>query len=217
MACLYVFVDESGNLDFSPSGTNHFVLAAITALAPIESSTSLQELKYSLLSRGQGGEDFENFHASEDKQTIRNEVFKKIKQLTNIKINFLYAEKRKTHPKYQNSSFYSLLGSALVKYLLKVHKRSSHEKVIVVFDQALTRKERDSFLKAAKPALKEIGTPYAIYFHRTMSDFNGQIADYCAWAKYVSLERGEGRPLSEIASLPQISFDIFGNGERVYY
>ena len=50
-----------------------------------------------------------------------------------------------------------------------------------------------------------------------MSDFNGQIADYCAWAKYVSLEREEMRPLEELSNIPKDDFDIFSNGEQYYY
>jgi len=46
---LYVFIDESGNMDFSDKGTKHFVLAALTTLQPLVSSSALQSLKYSLL------------------------------------------------------------------------------------------------------------------------------------------------------------------------
>lgn len=77
MSCLYVFVDESGNLDFSSKGTAHFVLAAITARTPVDSSNILQELKYKILSEGNGGDEYENFHASEDKQAVRDRVFEK--------------------------------------------------------------------------------------------------------------------------------------------
>lgn len=215
--CLYVFVDESGNLDFSTKGTAHYVLAAVTARSPLASSQTLQSLKYDLLTDGNGGTEHQHFHASEDTQLIRDKVFAAISALTTIQINYLYAEKRKTHPKFQNASFYHLLGSALVKYLLKVHQTSPYAKVIVIFDQALTNKEQGKFLKAVKPVLKEINTPYAIYFHRTMSDFNGQIADYCAWAKYVSLERNEQRPLTALTPLQQTNFDIFANGTTYYY
>ncbi len=216
MSCLYVFVDESGNLDFCSKGTKHFVLAAITARAPLSSSQALQSLKYNLLAKNFGGNEYQHFHASEDTQAVRNQVFGTIAKLDNIRVNYLIAEK-KTHPNYQNDTFYTLLGSALVKYLLRVHQSSPYEKVIIIFDQALTKKEQGNFLKAVKPTLKKIGTPYAIYFHRTMSDFNGQIADYCAWAKYVALERGEMRPLEQLAKVPQETFDIFNSGTTHYY
>jgi hypothetical protein len=217
MNCLYVFVDESGNLDFSPKGTTHYVMAAVTAESPIDSSIALQNLKYHLLAHNTGGLEYQHFHASEDKQSVRDLVIEKIGAMKNIRVNYIIAEKRRTHPSFQNAKFYSLLGSALVKYLLKVHKNSPYEKVIVVFDQALSRAEQDSFLKTAKPVLKAIGKPYAIYFHRTMSDFNGQIADYCAWAKFVSLERAEMRPLKALSLVPSETFDIFHAGHTYYY
>ncbi len=217
MNCLYVFVDESGNLDFSRKGTQYYVLAAVTARAPIESSNILQRLKYELVANGNGGEEYQHFHASEDRQEIRNRVFGLLNALNNIKVNYIIAEKSKTHPTHQNSKFYALLGSALVKYLLKVHKDSPYDKVIIIFDKVLTNNERNNFLKVAKPKLKEIGKPYAIYFHQTMSDFNGQIADYFAWAKYVSLERNEKRPLESVANIECHSFDIFSSGETKYY
>lgn len=217
MNCLYVFIDESGNLDFSPRGTKYFVLSAVTATEPIESSNKLQKLKYNLLAEGGGGMEYQNFHASEDKQKVRDDVFSCISKMKSIKVNYIVAEKRMTHPKYHNSSFYSLLGSAITKYLLLKYKISSYDKIVIVFDQILTRNEQDNFLKQVKPTMKEIGKPYAIYFHRTMSDFNGQIADYCAWAKYVELERGETRPMQELNNINKTVFDIFGKGDTYYY
>ncbi len=217
MSNLYVFVDESGNLDFSLRGTKYFVLSAITAISPIDSSNKLQDLKYELLAEGTGGNDFEYFHASEDRQSTRDKVFETISNTSSIKINYIIAEKRKTHPKYHNQQFYGLLGSALTKYLLLKNKKTSYDKIIIVFDQALSKKEQASFLKQVKPLLKEIGKPYAIYFHRMISDFNGQIADYCAWAKYVELERGETRPINVIKNIPQEVFDIFTKGDKYYY
>ena len=217
MNCLYVFIDESGNLDFTPKGTGHFVLCAVTAVKPIDSSNKLQQLKYELLSDGAGGADFQYFHASEDKQTTRNKVFSCISEMSSIKVNYLIAEKRRTHPNYHNSTFYGLFGSAITKYFLLKYKISEYEKIIIVFDQILTRAEQGNFLKQVKPALKDIGKPYAIYFHKTMSDFNGQIADYCAWAKYVELERGEKRPIQILQNIPISVFNIFNKGETYYY
>jgi hypothetical protein len=215
MDSLFIFLDESGNLDFSKKGTAHFVLAAITALQPIQSSTVLQNLKYRLLSEG---EDTQHFHASEDKQSIRDEVFNVINSLTNIHVNYIHAEKCKAHPAVRDTSdFYGLLGKTLLTYLLKSYRATQFDQVIVIFDKALTKKEQNKFLKTIKPQLKLLGKPYRIYFHQTLSDFNGQIADYAAWAKYVSLERSEDRPLRAIENIKVTSFDIFKNGTTKYY
>lgn len=217
MNSLYIFVDESGNLDFSARGTKYFVLSAVTAELPIESSNKLQQLKYKLLAEGGGGQELEYFHASEDKQSIRDKVFKLIATMDSIKVNYIVAEKRKTHPKYHGPAFYSLLGSALTKYLLLKYRKSSYEKIIIIFDQLLTKKEQANFLKKIKPVLKEIGKAYAIYFHRMVSDFNGQVADYCSWAKYVELDRQETRPITALDGIKKEVFDIFNRGDSYYY
>lgn len=215
MNTLFIFLDESGNLDFSPKGTAHFVLAAITALQPIQSSTELQNLKYRLLNEG---EDVQHFHASEDKQATRDKVLGVINSLANIHINYIHAEKCKTHPSVRDTAdFYGLLGKTLLIYLLKDYKIAQFGQVVIIFDKALTKKEQNQFLKTVKPQLKTLGKPYRIYFHQTLSDFNGQIADYAAWAKYVSLERSENRPLNVLENIKMTSFDIFQNGTTKYY
>jgi hypothetical protein len=215
MNSLFIFLDESGNLDFSAKGTAHFVLAAITALQPIQSSTELQNLKYRLLGQG---EDTQHFHASEDKQATRDEVFRTINGLSNIHINYIHAEKCKAHPSVRDTAdFYGLLGKTLLIYLLKGYRVAQFDQVVIIFDKALTKKEQNQFLKTIKPQLKSLGKPYRIYFHQTLSDFNGQIADYAAWAKYVSLERSENRPLQALENIKIASFDIFKNGKTKYY
>jgi hypothetical protein len=207
---LYVFVDESWNMDFSEKGTKYFVLAAVTTLNPIESSVALQTLKYSLLNEWNGGEDFQHFHATEDRQIIRDRVFETFCEMENITINYLWAQKCKTPLEYRKrDTFYALLGWKLSQYILKKYNENSFDKVIIIFDKALNKKEQGEFFKTVKPELKKIWKPYAIYFHQTLSDFNGQIADYCAWAKYVSLERDEKRPLEAIKNIPKNDFDIF--------
>jgi hypothetical protein len=160
----------------------------------------------------------QHFHASEDKQVTRDEVFRVINDLTNIHINYIHAEKRKAHPAVRNTAnFYGLLGKTLLIYLLKSYEAAQFDQVVIIFDKALTKKEQNQFLKTIKPQLKILGKPYRIYFHQTLSDFNGQIADYAAWAKYVSLERSEDRPLKSLSNIKMTSFDIFRSGTTKYY
>jgi len=212
---LYIFIDESGNFDFSPGGTRHFVLSAVTALDPLVSSQKLQALKYKLLS---DGVDVDCFHASPDPQVVRNAVFNEIEKLTNIRINYIYAVKQKTHPSYQSpEAFYALFGKTLLKYVFSGWMAAQYQQIIVVFDKALTNKQQKSFLRVVKPELKAIGKPYKIYFHPTMADFNGQIAGYTAWARYVELERGERRPINKLKGIPATDFDIFRRGKTNYY
>lgn len=42
---LYIFIDESGNFDFSPGGTKYFVLTAFVTFNPVEERDTLLHLK----------------------------------------------------------------------------------------------------------------------------------------------------------------------------
>lgn len=215
MKTLYIFLDESGNFDFSTNGTNHFLLSAVTALDPMASSSALQKAKYELLEQGH---NIDCFHASPDKQHIRDCVFGVINSLSNIKINYLYANKHKAHPSLHTpEKIYTLFGKTLLKYIFKSWTANQYEQIIVIFDKTLPTKQEKAFLGVVKPELKATGKPYRIFFHKTMADFNAQIADYAAWAKYVSLEKNELRPLNSLSNIPQQSLDIFRTGTKTYY
>lgn len=78
MNTLYIFIDESGNFDFSTRGTRHLVMCAYSTNQPEKDTTEFQNLKYSLLS---DGVEQECFHATEDLQKVRDSVFKLIKNM----------------------------------------------------------------------------------------------------------------------------------------
>ena len=49
---LYIFLDEGGNMDFSPSGTKYFTLTSLSKERPFEAHKPLCELKYNLIELG---------------------------------------------------------------------------------------------------------------------------------------------------------------------
>jgi len=213
---LYIFLDESGNFDFSKNGTKHFVIAAYSTTEPQQHTLSLQELKYEILHTGY---DQECFHATEDGQVVRDNVYEIIKRSKNAMYDFAYIEKNKTHPFKQNKKeIYTLLVGILLKYIFtRVTKKNTFKNIIVVVDQALPKKDQNYLKAIIKPQLKAFGKPYFLYFFQTKSDPNGQIADYGAWGKYVLLERNELRPIGEIKKLIASDFDVFRMGTRRYY
>ena len=213
---LFLFIDESGNFDFTNKGTAHFVMAGVAALAPLDSAAAMHALRYQLLA---DGKDVSGFHATEDRQVVRDEVFKTIGQLTNIQAHAIYGEKRRAAPTLQKpEALHALFGAAIVKFAIKAYAGSAYQKVVVVFDQALTKKGQSAFHATVKPQLKALGKPFHLYFQRMEADANGQIADYVAWSKFVQLERGEQRPWSSLqATVHPSDFNIFRNGNRYYY
>ena len=89
---LFIFIDESGNFDFSEKGTRHLVLASYSTFKPEENTGEFQKLKYNLLANGK---EQECFHATEDLQAVRNEVLDIIKNSKHGKYNFVIVDKTK--------------------------------------------------------------------------------------------------------------------------
>ena len=94
---IYLFIDESGNFDFSKKGTKFFVLTSLVTSSPSFKRYALLNLKYKLLKLGINQE---YFHATEDKQFIRDKVFSiSNKFKNNMIVNSVIIDKTKTKKK----------------------------------------------------------------------------------------------------------------------
>ncbi|MEK6885017.1 MAG: DUF3800 domain-containing protein, partial [Nanoarchaeota archaeon] len=150
---LYIFIDESGNLDFSANGTKFFILTCITTTSPLTDREKFLALKYELL--GDGFEQ-EYFHATEDKQTVRDAFFDIAKQLNDFEVHSVIAQKNKVNftlyeeltvrPSNSGGLIFSKkqveeklckqLGETLVKWVFRKYKEFKSVnigKVIIVF------------------------------------------------------------------------------------
>jgi hypothetical protein len=210
---IFIYVDESGNFDFSTSGTRHFVMAAYTTTSPLESVKRLGKLKYELLSKGV---NVPNFHASEDSQRVRNAVYREISLIKDVSAYVFWIEKDPTMNKGIGAArMYEMFGLAIAQAAMVEVSKRSLENVVIVFDKALKHKEEQAFLSRAKSIFAKAHNPFHVYFHNVSKDFNGQIADYIAWAHYVSLERNELRPLIALPpalashAINLVSLDVF--------
>lgn len=188
---LYIFIDESGNFDFSERGTRHFVMAGVATLQPMESAKNLQLLRYKLLS---SGEDVSDFHASEDKQVIRNEVFGAISKARPELVCLVSCAKVDLMLSQDAAEVQALLGKKLMEEIFSRISKDKFQQVVVIFDRSLTKKKQADLKVILKPFLKSLSYPFFLYFQSMSRDMNGQMADYFAWAKFVSLERNEFRP-----------------------
>jgi hypothetical protein len=192
MKTLYVYVDESGNFDFTAKGTRHLVLSVLCTTNPVKNSLSLAKLKYGLMAQGR---DLSNFHASEDLQQVRDLVFLEVANLKSCSaITFWVAKENYNSVRPGAVGLYKTFGKHIAKHVAELASEETFDNVVVVFDKALVRKDQNSVLAALRPQLAAIGVSHHVYFHHVSKDFNGQIADYLAWAIYVSLERDEFRP-----------------------
>lgn len=216
---LYVFLDEAGNFDFSPSGTKVFVLGAVTKERPFHAYKELAELKYDLIELGT---NLEYFHAAENAQPVRNRVFEIIcGHLAGIRIDALIVEKRKTGPALQpEEEFYPRMLSYLLRYILQHHDLGLFKEVIVFTDRLPIQKRRAAIEKTIKTTLERVlpaTARYRLVHHESRSNFDLQIADYCTWAIYRKWNSGDLRSFQQIQSAVESEFDIFRSGTRSYY
>ena len=233
---LYIFIDEAGNFDFTPNGTKFFVLTAITTTQPLKSRNYFLELKYKLLKTGFNQE---YFHATEDKQEVRDLIFNKIKELDDFDIDCVLAQKNKTNPSlyiehdacqkedgkiilktiHYEEKFYKLISQTLLQYIFSRYQNfNTVDEIVVVLGSLFTNKKRGYILKSLRQYLKlKFKKPFYIYFHRACADINCQLADYCGWAVFVKIERNERRPSEVISKKLKSRFDIFARGDTEYY
>lgn len=216
---LYIFLDEGGNLDFSSGGTKYFTLTSLSKERPFEAYKALNDLKYDLIELKT---EIEYFHASEDRQAVRNRVFEIINtHLDQTRLDSLIIEKRKTGPALRvEEHFYPRMLSYLLKYVVNGYDLTMFEKVIVFTDSIPVQRKKKAIEKAIKIFLANVlpsGVTYSIFHHASKSNHDLQIADYCNWAIYRKWESGDARSYDIIKRVVRSEFDIFQKGTKYYY
>src|SRR5262245_13057434 len=132
---LYVFLDESGNFDFSQKGSKYFVLTALTCKRPFDWENKLSDLRYELWEQNENVE-FDYFHASHDRQHVRYQVFNIVKpHMPEFRVDAVIVEKNKTNPSLQHvERFYPKMMGYLLRYIFNGHDPKSYPEVKVITD-----------------------------------------------------------------------------------
>lgn len=224
MKTLYIFIDESGNFDFSPSGTKYFILTALSTTKPFDIASPLLNLRYQLLPNYSGGESLEQrgyFHASEDAQAVRDSIFSIItKSDDESRIDSVIAQKNKANPSFhgQHVQLYMKMGQALLKYTFNRATWHGYDHVVLVFSSLFDKKKRGILKQTFKSLIKQYAkTTYALYFHDSKFDFCNQAVDYFGWAIYRKWESGDDRSYALVEEQIQSEFSIFSKGTTKYY
>ena len=228
---LYLFLDESGNFDFSKKGSKYFIVTALATFDPVGGREALVDLRYRLLSEGM---DLEYFHASEDAQRVRDEVFSMLQNAADtFEVHSVIAQKNKAHSSLYKEAYikkerlvervtglrlYQQLCQTLLSYVFN-GKEESIENIVIVLSSLIEGEKGKVILKTLKQYLKDHfpGIPFEIFSHRSCADLNCQLADYCCWAISVKWERQEMRPYEVIQSRIRNEFPIFRGGRTEYY
>jgi hypothetical protein len=215
----YLFLDEGGNLDFTPRGTAFFTMSSVLTCRPFKLDSPLLDLKFDLIERGF---DNEYFHATTDKQAVRDRVFALIQaNLSAFRVDSVVVRKRKTAPRVRaDLRFYPDTLGYLLKYIMHPCNTSRWSDLIVITDQLPMNNKRKAIRKAIQQSLAQRlpkTVPYRILHHDSKSCFGLQIADYCNWAIGRKWERGDLRSYDLIRQAIASEFDIFRHGHTDWY
>jgi hypothetical protein len=224
MKTLYLFIDESGNFDFSSSGTKFFILTVLSTINPFEIGSPLLRLRYDLLPNYACGPSIEEegyFHASENIQAVRNKVFSILSTINHkMRVDSVIAQKNKANPKFYQKplEFYKVLGDALLKYAFSRAVWQEYGHVVVVFSSLFDKKKRGILKQAFKSIIKQHAkVRFALYFHDSKFDPCNQVADYFGWAIYRKWESDDDRSYTQIKNLVKSEFGIFSQGGTLFY
>ena len=213
---LYLFLDEGGNFDFSPTGTKYFTMTCVAMKRPFSIRDSWDDYRHDLI---EYGKDIEYFHCAEDNRHVRSKVFEIISNsLNSLTVDSLIVEKAKTHPSLRaDSRFYPEMLGYLLRY---VFQHATYEEVIVITDTIPHTRKRKAVEKGIKSTLAKMlptGVLYRILHQASRAHYGLQVADYCNWAIYRKWTTGESEHYNSIQPAITSEFEIFQAGKTWFY
>ena len=214
----YVYGDESGNFDFSDQeGASRYFILTTVVVADHAIEADLMDLRRQLAWEGEslaGG-----FHATNDKQRVRDRVFAVLGQ-HDFRVDATILEKRKADPRirptpaffYGFAWYYHLTGLAPVL-------ASNADEIMVVAASIGTNEMRADFESAVNAIASAIAPTVNMKATMWQAASNPlvQVADYCAWAIRRKWERNDTRSYSLIEERIGSEFDAFRGGTTTYY
>lgn len=217
----FIFADEAGCFTFNrnPNVSRYFILCTI-AMDECSLGTDLTELRRRL-----AWEEYElgeYFHATTDKQAVRDEVFKTLvtKPFT---IQATIMEKSKAQPQVTTSRdrFYKTGYYFHFKHGA-APRLDENSELLVTTASIGTRKEQAAFKDAVSDVMRQTNKTrkWKADFMPAHSDPCLQAADYCAWAiqrKWESPDQRDVRSYDLIKDRVTYEFDLWSHGTEHHY
>lgn len=207
--CAYIFLDESGNFDFSASGSRYLVLASIGMHRPFPALRQLDDYRHDCI---ESGTDVEYFHCYGDRGRIRNTVFDVIaRHLDEIRIYCLVVEKARIDATlHEDRRFYPWMLGYLLGRVLPEELKANTNEVIVITDTIPVNRKRQAVEKSIRRAVRNQlpELKYRILHHQSCSHYGLQMADYCCWAIFRKWQKGESTWYDRIKPAMRGEFNV---------
>jgi hypothetical protein len=222
----YLFADESGNFDFRDhtkyqGATKHFAVGTILFEDDKDRralEVDLLDLRRTMISNGLPikGE----FHATEDKQAVRDGVFKVLAD-HNFVVDVTIMEKAKSMPRLRTSEarFYQYAWYYHFKYFARQSFQPEDDLTVMTATLGTKAKQRD-FRTAVEDVVTQccdFRVKRRVVCHPSASDLGLQAADYAVWAVMRDIEKGDDRSRRIIDDKIRSVYQLFSSGTTYYY
>lgn len=218
MATLHVHVDESGDFDFSPTGSRYYVFSVAWTYEPAQLAHALTQLRFGLL---KAGHDLPAFHAVNDRQANRNAVVSTMLGHGNWAFASMVVEKSKVNPVIREPrEFYPQFASMVLRFVFRGRIAVGTSRVLIFTDRIPVHRKKavEVALKSACRADLPKGMPFDIYHHPKESNKWIQVVDYCCWAIFRKWEHSDERTYQQIRGhLVTPELNVLRRGLTHYY
>lgn len=193
MDTINLYLDEAGNFDFGPNGTQYLILCCVKLPWNSGRVAQLAQLRHELLLEGVA---LEYFHASEDNRRVRARMFALLPGLLAPgAVHAVVIEKSRVAPEWRAPErFYP----EFVGPLVLSHVAGALKPVFAFSDVLPLNRKRRGLEKAVAEELARrtagAGT-HSFLHHASKSNFDLQIADYCCWAIWRAWTKGDREAL----------------------
>jgi hypothetical protein len=217
MARLYLFADEAGDFEFSRRAnvSRYFILCTVTMTSCAIGHALLDLRRRLAWERAPLGE---YFHATTDKQVIRDAVFAELAN-HDFHVQATIMEKAKAQPQVRADKprFYQYGWYFHFRHGLRSHLFLYNE-LLATAASLGTRREKTAFSDAVQDVLQQLaGIQWRTNFCPASSDPCVQVADYCAWAIQRKWEQNDPRSYALIANRISYQYDLWQRGTTLYY
>ena len=218
MSKKYIFSDEAGCFTFNnrPNVSKYFIICTVT-MSDLSVAAALVKLRRQLIWDGAPVGDF--FHATIDKQEVRDAVYAEISKHP-FKVQATICEKAKAQPHItkSRSQFYKYPWFYTLKHGLG-HQVNEGDELLVTAASLGTKKERMTYCKVLDDVMRQTITAgkWVVDFRPSSCDPCLQLADYCAWAIQRKWERGDTRSYDQIKNKITRERDLWEHGNKRYY
>lgn len=191
----YIFVDESGDMDFSQKGSKYYLFNFLVKKRPFKLHEYISNYRYELLEKNLDPHldsriNIEYFHANNDNKHIKNEMFNIISTFDkeSVKVYSYLLEKEKVHPDKRKSKELFYIDNLIYSIGMLLEKLNLDTNFVIITDNLPVERNKKKQEKALKLGvhnyIKEhnLNLRYDIFHHSSASSVNLQIIDYIGWA-----------------------------------